>query len=438
MVNIPRVVYYLASANRRLYWDKDKLRRFQDKRLRQVVRYAYDHVPFYNHYFRKVGLDPSSIRGICDLNKLPVIKKQELKRQNPEELVSEEYDIRTLKKVRTSGSTGKPFQVYINGKEDAWRKAIYMRANIACGQKPRDCWVVMTSPHHFNDTTKIQRKLGIFAQTCISLFESTDTKLNEIADAKPDVLDGYSGSLYLLAREVKKRGLSVINPRIMFGSSELIDLQSRRYMEEVFNAPFCDQLGAGEVNRTAWQCLERQGYHMDVDSVITEFLNENGETVSDGKRGEVVYTSLYNFTMPFIRYAIGDVGAPSDESCPCGRTLPLMKMIEGRKDSLLKLPGNRIVSPMVFNYAISSFKYYADIDQYRIRQRGIDFFEVLLKMVEGWVEKEDVFSEFESHVKKFLNFGEDELRFKISIVNQIPLSSTGRLLSVSSDLKFNI
>jgi phenylacetate-CoA ligase len=435
MIYLPRVVYFLALANNRLYWDKKRLKRYQEKRLRRVVRYAYDFVPFYHKRFREAGVDPNQIRTVEDLSKLPIVKKDEFKKQNPQQIVSKEFELNKLKKVTTSGSTGTPFVIYITIAEDAWRKAIYMRSNINCGQKPRDRWLVMTSPRHFHDTTGIQRRLGIFSQTCISLFESTEQKLSQIEALNPHILDGYSGSLFLLAKEVKRRGLKTIKPKLMFGSAEFIDLPSRRYMENVFDAPFCDQFGAAEVDRSAWQCLERQGYHMDVDSVITEFVDKNGEAVGDGERGEVVFTSLFNFAMPFIRYAIGDVGAPSDDSCPCGCTLPLMKVIEGRKDSFLMLPGNRVVSPMVFNFAVSTFKYYEDIDQYRIRQRKTDLFEVFLKMNKYPLSGENLASEFEAHVKKFLNIEENELRFEVSFVDEIPLSPTGKLHSVFSDVK---
>jgi phenylacetate-CoA ligase len=438
MTSLPRVLYFLALANRRLSWDKERMKRFQDKRLRQLVRHAYFSVPFYNRVFKDAGVDPYGIKGIDDLGKLPIIKKEVFKRQSSAELVSKKYDIGRLKKVRTSGSSGTPFQVYIDGVEDSWRKAIYMRANINCGQRARDRWVVMTSPHHFHDTTGLQRKLGIFSQTCVSLWDPTEKKIEEIGALKPDVLDGYSGSLVLLAKEVARRGLDVIAPRLMFGNAEAIDLESRRFIEKVFGAPYCDQYGSAEVDRAAWQCLERGGYHMDVDSVITEFVDESGEAVVDGESGEVVFTSLFNFAMPFLRYAIGDVGAPSGELCACGRTLPLMKVVEGRKDSILTLPGGRTVSPMIFNFAMSTFKYYADVDQYLIRQKKIDLFEVSLKMADGWVENPAVIGEFQAHMIRFFDFAEGEIRFDVSVVDEIERSPTGKLLSVTSDLKANV
>jgi phenylacetate-CoA ligase len=434
MTSLPYVLYYLASANRRLHWDKEKLKHYQDKCFRRVVRYAYENVPFYNRVYRKVDFDPDSLRGIDDLSKLPVIEKNVFKAQNPSELVSKEYDIEHLKMVRTSGSSGTPFQFYINSAEDAWRKAIYMRANIACGQKARDRWVVLTAPHHFNDTMGIQRKLGIFAQTCVSLWDPAAKKIEEISSINPHILDGYSGSLVLLAKEMAHQGRSVIKPRLMFGNAEAIDLESRKFIENVFGAPYCDQYGSAEVDRASWQCLERQGYHMDVDSVVTEFVDEKRDVASAGERGEVVFTSLFNFAMPLLRYAIGDIGSSSKDSCPCGRSLPLMNIVEGRKDSILSLPGGRTVSPMIFNYVMSSFKYYADVNQYHFRQKRIDLFEVSLRMVDGWIAKDDVVGELRRHIVKFDDFAKGDVEFDVSVVDDIPRSPTGKLLSVSSDL----
>ena len=438
LTSLHQVLYFLALARRRVYWDKSQMKRFQDKRFRAVVRYAYDNVPFYSQLYRAAGFDPSIVRGIEDLSKLPIVKKDVFKRQRPSELVSKECDINRLKKVRTSGSSGTPFVLYINGAEDSWRKAIYMRANLSCGQRARDRWVVLTSPHHFHDTTGIQRKLGLFSQTCVSLWDPSDKKIDEIAAINPHVLDGYSGSLVLLAKAMARKGLNTIKPKLMFGNAEAIDLQARRYIEKVFDAPYCDQYGSAEVDRASWQCLERQGYHMDVDSVITEFVDDHGDGVAAGEQGEVVFSSLFNFSMPLLRYAIGDIGSPSDELCACGRTLPMMKSIEGRKDALLVLPGGRLVSPMVFNFAMSSFKYYSDIDQYLIRQRKVDLFEVSLKMADGWVGKVDVAKEFEVHVEKFLDFAQGDVHFEVSVVNEIHRPSTGKLLSVTSDLRQNL
>lgn len=435
MASLLRVLYFLGSAMRRPYWDSAKLRRFQEKRLRSVVDYAYRHVPFYHERLREVGVKPSDIRGLDDLEKLPIIRKSELKSVNARELVSMEYDIRRLKTVRTSGSTGQPFAIYLSKVEDDWRKAIYMRANISCGQKFRDRWVVITGPHHFSDTTGLQRRLGVFAQRCISVFSGVNEQVRLVSEWKPDVLDGYSGSLLLLAQEFQRRGLGDVRPKIVFGTAELIDDFGRKFIENVFGAPFYDQFGCAEVDRSAWQCPEKVGYHMDVDSVITEFVDLKGEVVSSGERGEVVYTSLFNYALPLIRYAVGDVGQPMDDVCPCGRSLPLMKVVEGKKDSFIVLPPKRVVSPRAFVIAMRTFKYYSDVEQFRIVQKRLDCIEFLIKKRNG-AEDEVMRKELVEHFSRTFSVDESSMSFDVRFVDEIPLGNSGKLLSVFSEVKF--
>jgi len=435
MPNLLRILYYLARAMKRAYWNSGKLRRYQEKRLRSVVEYAYNFIPFYHEKIRKAGISPSDIKTLEDLYKLPIIRKDEFRRENPRRLVSVEFDIEKLKVVRTSGSTGKPFQVYINGAEDDWRKSIYMRANISCGQKPGDNWVAITAPHHFSDTTNTQRRLGIFAQTCISVFADIDEQIRLVNEAKPDILDGYSGSLLLLAKEFQKRRVKPIKPRIVFGTAELIDNVSRRFIEQMFNAPFYDQFGCSEVDRTAWQCPEKTGYHMDVDSVITQFVDHEGNDVSSGERGEIVYTSLFNYSMPLIRYAVGDIGVRSDEKCPCGRSLPLMEVVEGRKDSLLLLPDGQLLSPRTFTVALGMFELYDQIEQFRVIQKEIDLFKICVKKKDSGVNEDVLRSELLMHIRRMLNSKLNEVEFDVEFVEDLPLNKTGKHRAVVSELK---
>jgi phenylacetate-CoA ligase len=377
---------------------------------------------------------PNDIKRISDLEKLPVIRKDEIRQMTPSNLISNEYKIQNLKVLRTSGSTGKPFKFYINRKEDDWRKAIYLRANISCGQRPRDHWSVVTAPRHFYDTTKIQRIVGIFSQDCISVFSPVSEQVQRIREGNADIIDGYSGALYLLAKEVEKNGVEDISPRLMFGSADLIDSPSCKFIERVLNAPYYDQFGCAEVDRTAWQCPEREGYHMDVDSVVTEFVDSGGEKVAAGEMGEIVYTSLSNYAMPFIRYSVGDIGIPSDEPCTCGRSLPLMRVVEGRKDSLITLVDGRVVSPRTFTVGMSMFDYYDNIDQFRIIQKKKHVFDFYIKMKNNMLS-DDVFRDkIQSHYEHLLNLSSEDLEINICFVDEIPLGKTGRLMAVVSQI----
>jgi len=437
--NFARILYFLGTALRRLQWSKQKLKEYQEKRLRAVLRHVYDSVPFYHEKFRRAGVSPSDVKSLEDLTKLPITRKDELRQVDPSKLISREYTMDKLKILRTSGSTGKPFKFYISPSEDDWRKSIYLRANISCGQKTRDHWVVVTSPHHFIDTTDLQRKLArahirIFAQECVSLFKKIDEQVKLISQAKPNILDGYTGSLYLIAKEVAQIGLKTICPRIVFGTADFVDFSARRYIENTFHAPFYDQFGCAEVDRTAWQCPEKVGYHMDVDSVITQFVDERSEEVSDGERGEIIYTSLFNYAHPFIRYSTEDIGMPMRDECSCHRRLPLMKLVEGRRDSFLILPDGRLLSPMSFWTVMRYFEHADEIDSFRVIQKKIESLEVYVKTRNSLTPLETLERTLVGHIRRCLQIDESSLDVQVDFVKEIPVDRSGRLRSVICEL----
>lgn len=200
-----RECYYLASALTRQHWSRDKLRKYQEKQLRSIINYAYNHVAFYHHKFRKEQINPQDIRILKDLSKIPIITKDDLRKENSARLISTQAPIHNLKVQLTSGSTGKPFAIYLNDKEESWRKAISLRANISCGQKLRDKWILIRAPHHFSDSTPFQKKLSILSPINIPILTSLDHQAKMLEKVSPDVIDGYSGTLYLLAKEIEKR-----------------------------------------------------------------------------------------------------------------------------------------------------------------------------------------------------------------------------------------
>jgi phenylacetate-CoA ligase len=185
----------------------------------------------------------------------------------------------------------------------------------------------------------------------------------------------------------------------------------------------------------AWQCKEKDEYHIDADSILMQFVDENGEEVALGEEGEVVCTSLFNYAMPFVRYALDDIGVRSDKTeCECGRTFPLMKVMEGRKTSLLTLPGGRVLAPFAFMLAVWTFKHYGCIDLFRIVQKRGDLLVFRLKIKECDVDRSVIEKEILDHMRKVLNIAEDEMVFEVDFVDDIPLDKNGKFNIVVSEL----
>jgi phenylacetate-CoA ligase len=416
---------------KRAYWSPKQLEEYQNKHLRRMIKHAYDNVPFYHKKLHEVNVIPADIKTKADLNKLPVIRKKEIK-QNAPDLLCKGYDFKKLHKVSTSGSTGEPLFLYLSEKELEFRKAKHLRANISVGQRVWHRWVTLVGPQHVNKTGSLQRLLGMFVPVTLSVYNNVNTQLQQLEKLQPNVLDGYSSSLLVLAQAIVRQGTKNFNPNFLIGGAELIDSLSRRYIERVFSVPFYDQYSSVEFERMAWQCPKQGEYHMDADGVILQFLDKNGQEVSAGETGEVVCTSLFNYAMPLIRYAIGDMGVPSDGKCSCGCSLPLMRMVEGRKDSMLILPNGQMLTPRAFTYAIHDFQFYPEIEKFRIIQKDLDDFEFVLKLKSNKLPQDLLRRQLFDHLTSLLNL--QGVRFEINFVDDIPLDRNGKLNIVVSKL----
>jgi len=422
---------------KRAYWDHDKLRDYQNEKLRRIVKYAFENSRFYHEKLKEAGVKPEDVRTVEDLGKLPIVRKDEFKAHvELGDVVSREFDVADLSVLRTSGSTGKPLRLYISGVENEFRKAKHLRAQIVLGQKPWHRWVTITSPLHFAETSRLQRLLRLYGVFAVSVFDDLETQVKKIEKLRPDVIDGYSNSILLLAKEVQRRGLGTIRPKFLVSGAELIDGGSRKYVEDVFSVPFYDQYACVEFERIAWQCQEKSEYHIDADSIVMQFVDSNGEDVAPGEKGEVVCTSLFNYAMPFIRYALDDVGVPSETAqCSCGKGFPLMKMLEGRKTSLLTLPSGRVLAPFAFMLSVWTFKHYECIDMFRVIQRKKDLVVFKLKVKNCSVAMEVVEKELLAHLRRTLGVSSDEVAFEVEFVEDIPLDKSGKFRVVVSELE---
>lgn len=222
---------------------------------------------------------------------------------------------------------------------------------------------------------------------------------------------------------------------MVFGTAELINYRDYRFIEKIFDAPYYDQFGCSEFDRTAWQCSEKLGYHMDVDSVITQFVDEEGIEVSLGECGEIVYTSLFNYSMPFIRYAIGDIGIPSDEICSCGINLPIMKVVDGRKDSFVVLPKGQKISPRNLTNTMSSFEYYSNIEQFRIVQESVNLIKIFIEKRKDAIPDDRFKNSLLGHFMREFNSLFKSVELEV-IMQKIQPEKTGKRRAVISKVKY--
>lgn len=423
MSNI-RKIQYLGRLMKQQWLKPHELEAIQGKMLINIIRHAYRNVPFYHNKLRSVGIYPDDIQSVKDLSKIPITTKKEIKENFPHNILAKGTDLNKCWVSPTSGSTGIPIQMVYGIQDEDYQKAVALRPNLSCGQKIRDRWAVFTSPSHVVKKKWFQ-KLRIFTPEYLSLYDEPGSHIKSLNRINPAIIDGYASSIYLLAKKVQEVGNDGINPRLIYTTSEMLTPNMRRCIENTFGIGVLDQFGCVELGRTAWECHEHAGYHIDSDAVIMEFLKE-GNSVSPGERGEITYTGLYNYSMPLIRYAVGDIGIPSDELCPCGRGLPLMKVLEGRSDSFMQTPDGRIISPIVWTVIMREIP---GIGQFKVIQERMD--KIIIQIVTDDFFTDRTFIRIEQDVKKI--FGEETI-IELEKMNEIPRDVSGKVRCVVSKI----
>ncbi len=343
----------LASLFLRHYgnqWmDDAELREDQLRRLRRILEHAFTHVPFYREMAAERGLSPERIHSLEDLPLLPVITRETVQK-NHHLLLSEEGDRARWFRSKSSGSTGEPLEVAFD--PPCWIASRYVlkwRSLLATGFPPFGKVVVIRAvePNLLEDKWK-QLRLPLedwLKRRCyLSTFDPPEMHLEFYRRFRPGAIHGPPSYFLGLADALHRRpGASLKVPRILC-TTELLDSRSRRFISEAFDAEVFDIYGSSEFKDVAWECPVHEGYHINADNVIVEVV-QDGAPVPPGTEGDIVLTTLSNRAMPLIRYRVGDRGVLSEDRCSCGRTLPLMKCIEGRIVDYIHSPGGRKTSP---------------------------------------------------------------------------------------------
>jgi phenylacetate-CoA ligase len=211
-------------------------------------------------------------------------------------------------------------------------------------------------------------KLGLGRRTQIDLTQRDPRRyLEQLLRLRPQLITAYPSILLMVIRSATAAELARIRPQAIHLHSELLTEGIRDEIRQAFACDCFDDYSTFEFHHVAYEC-RRHRYHLAADNVIAEFTRD-GRLVGSGEEGEILLTGLTNRAMPLLRYAIGDVGVAGGEPCPCGRGFPTMRLLEGRMDDFLILPGGRRLSPRMVNPA---FEFLPGILEHVLVQEAVD------------------------------------------------------------------
>ena len=323
----------------------------QHDKLARLLRKAGENTPHWQELFTGLGIAAADINrdnALSVLQRLPVSNKQTYSNGFPDRVTAQPNDS-SWQYLSSAGTTGRMTVVTDFDKRDYLRAAEHLNlklaicrplgiptadippsaCNVVCGfadsgPEPlgKYLWWATRQGKLFDDATmsdirgRVERQIILQRQTlapidaanweemCVQLDEYLDLIVSE----KIQLLRALPHFLLWLARRAKQRGLRCPSLRALLPYGGLAADAMAQQVSEVFEAPFINVYGTGEVGAIGCASENSDTVEIYQSMVLLESLDDDGHPVADGEIGNIVVTDLNNLAMPIIRYAIGDIG----------------------------------------------------------------------------------------------------------------------------------
>ncbi|KZX15860.1 phenylacetate-coenzyme A ligase [Methanobrevibacter cuticularis] len=323
---------------------REDMAELQLKKLQDVVKRAYENIPYYHKKYKELNIHPNDIQSLEDIEKLPFTTKDDLREGYPFGMFA--VPSREIIEVHSSsGTTGKPVVSGYTRKDiDCWSELV-ARGLTMMGIDEND---IIQNTHGYGlFTGGFGVHYGSHKIGSIVIPISTGQSRRQIEIMKDFgttvVIFTPSYGMYL-AELAKEEGFDSkdINLKAIGFGAEMWTEEMRQEIQTRFGAPAYNIYGLTELMGPgiAVECSAQDGLHISEDYVYPEIIDpKTGKTLEENKNGELVLTNLEREGMPLIRFRTKDITSINRQSCQCGRNTARMERITGRTDDMIKVKG---------------------------------------------------------------------------------------------------
>ena len=401
------------------------IKQLQFERLKRLLKFAYEHVPYYRRVFDEHGARSYRFQSLDDLRTIPYLTREMLRSEFNQ--LRADVPMRGVHQISTGGSSGSPVRILGDPNRNAFIDAARLRAhgwfNTDVGEREIVLW---GSPIEITRQDRVRRirdrLLNSRLLSAFTLEEQTlSSYVHEIIRFKPSKIYGYASALYVLAEYFKKSQRKPPNTlKVIFATAEpLFDFQ-RRTIEEVFGVKVAVEYGARDAGLMANEC-PRGRLHIPAEGMLIEIDNKPGVDY-----GEVIVTNLESRAMPLIRYRTGDVAEYDTDSCSCGRGLPILRAVQGRQTDFLLTRDGRLIHALAVIYILRERP---EIEQFQVRQESLT--KVVIRIVRRMELQPNIQEQIIRDLKHVLGSG---MEVDLLLSSAIDTSPSGKFRYVVSDV----
>jgi phenylacetate-CoA ligase len=411
-------------------WSLDRWKDYQNDRLMFLLNRAVTKIPYYRRLHECGRFPVEEVKSIDDLSILPILEK-DVVRLNPRDFIADDCNPSKMIREQTSGTTGKPVLTFWTSTTYQQLFAIFeYRLRRWNGVKYGDNWCMIGGQLVVSQKRE-RPPFWIWNHPCRQLYMSNyhlapqflDHYLDEIKARKILYMLGFCSSMDVLATHALEQNRTDITFDFAIGNAEPYLIHQRDRIKRAFQCETRDSYGSSEGVTHAYECAYGN-LHLSPDVGITEFIGQNGEAVPSGEAGELVCTGLLNPDNILIRYRLGDwaIAGEPDRQCECGRSMPIIKKVEGRTADMIITPDGRrigLIDPV--------FRGNLRIKEAQIKQVEAEEFVICCVPSAGF-DNSDV-----SLILKRFQDRVGSVNVRIELVDMIPRASNGKFKFVINE-----
>lgn len=326
-------------------WSREEKTRWILRRLRTIVRRAYEETDYYRELFDRQGFDPRVDFGFEEFSRLPVLDREHVHEAGPR-LLSSSVPADQLRKDATGGSTGVPTEIWLGPNERGWRDSgmehFFETLNVPEGSRTALLW-----GHHLDpkatDSLRDRYQAFVSNQRWFDSMrlspEILDKYHQELERFRPACIIAYASPLGHLAEHVLARNYKPSYPtRCMITGGEKLWSRHRSMIEEAFGRPVHERYGSRDAGCLGVQLDPARPLEYTIDWSYTLVEPELPQAESP-----ILITKLQADAMPMIRYRIGDIGRFPEGSKP-GHPAFVLPDVMGRVVDRVVLPDGRWIA----------------------------------------------------------------------------------------------
>lgn len=431
-----RVLEYYKKLKDQQWKTLKENRNLQRIKLFKLVKYAGQNIPYYKQIIQKYNIQFSEDSIFDDIKKFPILTKETI-RNNFDKLYK--FRDNTYYRNTTSGSTGKPAIFFQDKYCLEWEIATKILFDEWAGRKIGEPMVrlwgsmqdVLKGGQGFKEYLR-QQLSGVTTLSSTKVSEEDMHRyLKTINKSKPGLILAYANFMGEFTRFIQNHNLTIYSPRSIMTSACVLFPEIRKNIEDVFQATLFNRYGSREMGDIACNCEKSIGLHLIPTIHYLEIMDDEEREVKSGNSGNIIITLLTNYTMPLIRYKIGDRGVLSDKNNQCRHGLPFLEKIEGRIVGHFKNKFGDIISGGFFFSILLSCK---NIKQFQIIQEEIEFISISLVLIDK-TKLKNMKKDFKEINRKIKLAMGNRTKIKYNLIDGIKPSPSGKYMYVFSKLE---